>query len=346
MNKNYYGVQSLRGLGALLVVVFHVVVMARDQLDPAAWMFTAGAAGVDLFFVISGFIMVVATRDSWGKQGTAAPFLLRRLIRIVPLYWLFTTLKLLMILATPVAQRHTPLESWHTIASYLFIPAWNSDRHAWPLVIPGWTLSFEMFFYLLFAGALLLRLHPTRFLSLVFAGLAAVGFFFGPFERAVFVLLDARLLEFVLGMWIAHLTLARRLIPVPLAWVLVPVSIAALLLTNTLPGSVLDTYPLLIWGVPSAMLLYAVVSLENHSRFWQMPIPRHIGDASYAIYLSHELVISMARILVQKAGLVGTPSVAAALALSLIGACVAGVIIHHRIERPIIRWLRTRIVAT
>lgn len=343
MQQNYYGVQSLRGLGALLVVAFHVMIMAHDKLDPNAGMFTAGAAGIDLFFVISGFIMVIATRDSWGKKGTATPFLLRRLIRIVPLYWMFTTLKLLMILAIPVTAHTVPVDLWHMIASYLFIPAWNNEHRAWPLVVSGWTLSFEMLFYILFACALFLRAHPIRSLSLIFAVLAATGVYFAPFDLAIFTLLDARLLEFVLGMWVAQLVVAGYIIPTKLAWALMPTTIGLLLFTNTLPSTITESYPLLIWGIPSALLLYAVVSLENHSRFWKMSIPRHIGDASYAIYLCHGFVISIARVMVQKAELTGTTAVGAALLLSLIGACIAGGIIHHLVERPIIRWLRVKL---
>lgn len=323
-----------------MVVAFHAMLMAHTRLTADAPMFTAGAAGVDLFFVISGFIMVIATHAHWGKPDMALPFLLRRLIRIVPLYWLFTTLRLAMLLAAPSADAQALLTSWHTLASYLFIPAWNAEHHPWPLVVPGWTLSFEMLFYLLFAGALALRIRPIVPLTLLLALLAMIGLRYAPFTQAAFVLCDARLLEFVLGMWLARLTLAQRLLPACLAWCLVAASITSLLLTNMLPSTITEPYPLFIWGIPSAILLYAVVSLENHSRFWQRALPRSVGDASYAIYLSHELVISAVRVVLQKLMVTGPLATVSMLILSLVGACIAGIMIHRRIERPILSLLQ------
>lgn len=335
MQKTYDGIQVLRGLGALLVVLFHVMVMVRDRLDPTSWVFTAGAAGVDLFFVISGFIMVVATHRAWGKSGTAWPFLKRRLIRILPLYWMVTTLKFAIL----VVGGKAVIDSWHTIASYLFIPAWNQDHQAFPLLAPGWTLAFEMFFYVLFAGMLFLKKSPVIPLTILFIVLAAIGIAGAPFQQAIWVLLDQRLLEFVLGMWVGKLVLSGRVLPRSLAWPLVPMNILLIVLTNALPAAITDQYMLIIWGIPSALLVYAVVSLEG-SPLWRMRVPLALGNASYAIYLIHEFAVSAVRVVIQSAHLSGALATATALVLSILVASMAGLILHRYVEKPVTQRLR------
>ncbi|MBA4334995.1 MAG: hypothetical protein C0420_08825, partial [Methylobacterium sp.] len=108
-------IQVLRALAAFMVAVHHVqpdaAVLARLAGQPFAgsdllpWM-----AGVDIFFVVSGFIMVHASASLFDRPGAPALFLKRRLVRIVPLYWAATTLFLLIGLALP-ATLNSPAPS-------------------------------------------------------------------------------------------------------------------------------------------------------------------------------------------------------------------------------------------
>lgn len=98
------------------------VAMAERAYD-SSLRFDCGQCGVDIFFAISGFVMVVVTAGIWGRPGTAEPFLVRRAIRVVPLYWLFTVFKVLLLLALPALAVSTVLTPWHVISSFLFIPA-------------------------------------------------------------------------------------------------------------------------------------------------------------------------------------------------------------------------------
>jgi len=135
-------IQALRALAATAVVFAHFqmdlgrLLNARDALPDL----TLGNAGVDLFFVISGFVMVYASEPMFGRAGGPLQFMTRRLIRIVPLYWLVTTLYLVMALAIPAFEKSYSVAS--VVASYLFIPWPRLDGIMQPLVGQGWTLNY------------------------------------------------------------------------------------------------------------------------------------------------------------------------------------------------------------
>ena len=154
---HFSSIQILRGMAALFVVFFHVSEMLLQYTDRQgifcrfASLWHTGAAGVDLFFIISGFVMVQSTRDKFQKNGSSSEFMLRRIIRIVPLYWLYTSVMLVLVLL-PFTLKNQVFSGWYTVASYLFIPVLNpASGLDLPLLAPGWTLSYEMYFYLIFA---------------------------------------------------------------------------------------------------------------------------------------------------------------------------------------------------
>jgi hypothetical protein len=148
-------IRTLRGLAALLVVGFHAA-------EKAGLSFKVGAIGVDLFFVISGFIIWVVTAQRPATPGT---FLLNRAIRVVPLYWTITLLVAGLALLVPSLLASRVLDPARLLASLLFIPHLDAAGMPWPLLAPGWTLNHEAFFYLVFAAGLLLP-RPARALAL------------------------------------------------------------------------------------------------------------------------------------------------------------------------------------
>src|SRR5258706_16365621 len=95
----YYGVQALRGVAAIMVVLFHIVKMVHTKLDGPPIEFAAGGGGVDIFFAISGFVMILTTAHAWGTPRLWLTFLCRRLLRIVPLYWLLTAAMVALLFA-------------------------------------------------------------------------------------------------------------------------------------------------------------------------------------------------------------------------------------------------------
>ena len=208
--ENYTGIQALRFLAAILVVMFHATLYTRDRLDPTFNSWIPGGGGVDVFFVISGFVMVVSSRKLATKTGGWLLFAKRRLIRIIPLYWLSTTLKIAAILAVPSLVLHTNLSFYQVATSYLFFPARNAEGDLHPLLIVGWTLNYEMFFYMVFTLALLLRWDIYWFIGTAL-GICAFGSLLPNIESdALRFYFNPIVLEFFGGMLLARAALTWR----------------------------------------------------------------------------------------------------------------------------------------
>lgn len=161
---NFLTVQALRVVAALLVVLLHAFETWGERVDPAApgvnW--DNGAAGVDIFFIISGFVMVISSRRLVDQAGAWLIFLRHRVVRIVPLYWLLTTVKILAVVALAGVVLRTGLDFNFVAGSYLFLPVTDSAGHFRPVLPVGWTLTYEFLFYLLFAAALAMRVDVLR----------------------------------------------------------------------------------------------------------------------------------------------------------------------------------------
>src|SRR5215831_4540480 len=141
------GLQYVRGIAAMMVVYHHTgfqIFKAGGHVGLPLWQL--GAAGVDLFFVTSGFIMWVTTQDA---HVTPAEFCYRRIVRVAPLYWLATLFLLGVSLAAPQLLGTTKFDPGHAMESLLFVPVEHPifAGEALPFIIQGWTLNYEMFFY-------------------------------------------------------------------------------------------------------------------------------------------------------------------------------------------------------
>jgi exopolysaccharide production protein ExoZ len=339
-------VQNLRALAAYMVVVHHVLTL---NLGPhlAGQVPRIGASGVDVFFVVSGFIMVHTTR---GERGEAADFVRRRLRRILPLYWLVT---LAIFAACLAGLRPNGLSAGDGSAANLldslaFIPFRRESGEILPLVAVGWTLAYEMLFYAVFAIGLALRrsVPVLATVGLTLGLLVGIGLAAGPFAAApAFVFTRPLLLEFLAGCLIAELH--YRSFPVIAPRKLVAAGAAALALGVALLGcgawTGLDVEQYgasraLVWGGPAALIVAGAVALEAAGRGLDSPFLRLQGDASYATYLVHMLVIQAAtKLVVRLAPELPAVPVAAGLVL-LCG--LAGTLVHLWIERPLMAALR------
>src|SRR5262249_24241122 len=144
-----HNVQALRALAALSVVIFHLSLIEKKyfaQHIVSTNLGKLGTAGVHLFFVISGFVMVVVSMGQLGKNGAAFQFLLRRMIRILPIYWIYTTIVLVIFIVTPQLVNASTGHKANIIASFTLFPTLSV-----PLVSQAWTLTYEFFFYIVFA---------------------------------------------------------------------------------------------------------------------------------------------------------------------------------------------------
>ncbi len=285
--QTFFGVQALRGVAAALVVVHHSTQLWEGRLHTqstaAGW--GNGAAGVDIFFVISGFVMAYTALGRRHMTGT--DFLRRRIVRIVPLYWICTVAT---IAALAMRYRHNLSSSGdfgtaHVLASFLFLPTVNKLGNVGPVLVIGWTLSYEMFFYFLFAVSLAFaaKVSPLRLVTILMVAISCIGLFYRANWPVITVLTQPIILEFVAGLWLAYAVLLRQHWPRNLTIALGLIGLLTLLwipLAN-------DALRPLCWGVPAFAVVASVVMGENGIAPYLPHWALRIGDASYSLYLSH-----------------------------------------------------------
>lgn len=336
--SKFDGIQSLRFVAALLVVVTHSTFYAGERLDPTMDTWHFGEIGVDIFFVISGLVMVISSRGLEGTKDGWKYFGMRRIVRIVPMYWIATTIKLLTLIVLPSAVLHAQLDPGKTFLSYLFLPSRNFEGRVEPLLGVGWTLTFEMFFYFIFTVALLLRAKPIWFCAIVFT-VCALGNIARPDDWApALVYLNPIVLYFLVGMaigrWVQDRS-NRRLI----AWM---TYILILWLVIPFADGEFSKYDLssLIRHICVSVLVIVVVASE---RWINGRLPKaviYMGDASYTLYLFHPLIapvvpVVLAMIGVQVAGL--------SVVLSILAAVLGAALVFRFVERPVTRFLQTKL---
>lgn len=311
-------VQYLRGAAALGVVVYHAGLTAGVPLGPGAW-------GVDIFFVISGFLMVLIT----GQASRPWPFLRDRLIRIAPLYWIATCASFALYGRVSTGGQ-SPIDD--LVASFAFIPLGESGDAPWffPVLNVGWTLNFEMLFYLVFAGSLFFpRRWQLAALTSLFLGLALIrethlgGAL--PWQFWGHPIIFEFLAGAALGTgWAVG---ARR----GLCIALCGTSFGAL------AALALSDYPLLAFSALSATAILVLAVLLERARM-PLRLPLLLGDASYSIYLWHYLGIGAAAMMVPGVSL---PPVA--LVSLYVGVGVtSGLAAHFLLERPLLSIMRRR----
>ena len=275
-SSKLHSLQALRAIAAWLVVIDHAQIELSHN-DPQDWVthvgWTLGSLGVSVFFVISGFIMAHICWDSFGHPAAAADFLKRRLIRIVPLYWLATIAALAY---HRVSSTHGAHAGWSDIAhSLAFIPYANEEG-AWAPILPqGWTLGYEMMFYGVFAvGLLLPRGTALPAIGAALAGLVLVG----PLQQdaTVAYLASPIVLWFLAGMALAvawhRLTLMEPVWIAKPARLLEPFGNASystylshgVVLTMLLRAWTMFVGPPSIWLVPASLLAATAVGWATH----------------------------------------------------------------------------------
>jgi exopolysaccharide production protein ExoZ len=333
--RTYKGLQVLRIVAAGLVVGLHSTFYMRERLNPKADLFGVGVTGVDIFFVLSGFVMIYSSTQLFTISDGWKVFAERRIARIVPLYWIATTIKLALLFLASSFVLHAHFDVWKTICSYFFIPTYNIDHEIEPLLGVGWTLNFEMFFYLLFASTLLFRINVYKFCGAALCLLALGSYLRQPGWPAASFYLNSIVLEFFLGMLIAWACLHGKSLP---RWAALPLLVAGFgFMLYRLPP--VNSPRILMIGIPAALIVLATASLEGIlSR-----LPRwltYLGDASYAIYLFHPMCSPAAPALLHK---LHNTSAYLSVSLSLAIALVVGCLVHEFVERPINNVLRTRL---
>jgi exopolysaccharide production protein ExoZ len=323
-------IQHLRAVAAIGVALHHSIAQVYGNNGHAYGRL--GAAGVDLFFVISGFIMWVTAIS---RDEAPGKFVLKRLLRIVPLYWLVTTLVLAIVLVKPQLMRSASFDAAHAVASYLFI-AWPHPKFTgmfWPVVVPGWTLDYEMFFYAIVTVSLAFALRwRAMIICAVLVALAVLGSTLAPMTIAGFYT-DPILLEFALGIAIGVCFTRRAALPRGVAYALIVLGMGLFVVLGPLET---DANRLVCWGVPMALLVLGSV---NAPTILPGRAFRVLGDASYSIYLTQFCTIAPAAAVVNSVFHGAAGKVLATVALIAV-AVGGGVVAYGLVERPLTRVVK------
>jgi exopolysaccharide production protein ExoZ len=323
-------VQMLRAIAAFLVVFVHLEKLAEMAgFAPGATYF--GNSGVDLFFVISGMIMVLTTA---GGRQTAAGFLRNRLTRIAPLYWSITLFVFGVAVVAPTLLQSTTSDPVQLLKSLAFIPFARADGAMHPTVFVGWTLNYEMAFYVLFAAGMLL---PGRYLGLAVTGavlIAAVaaGLALKPKDPALSFYVQPIVLEFAGGMALGALHPRVQVRP---AWRWPALAVGGAAFVVMLADAWL--FPVdraLAFGVPAVVIVACAAIVEQTGLRANLGWVQLLGAASYAVYLTHFFCTQVVVKLFEHMDLQGARALAG-FPLAFLLVALVGVAAHLRIELPL-----------
>ncbi|MBO9580342.1 MAG: acyltransferase [Sphingobium sp.] len=323
-----HSLQVMRAVAAFMVALYHAhLVLIERHLATASeaemYVFAFGRAGVHMFFVLSGFIMVMTTNES---RYSFKDFIARRFGRIYPIYWI----SVLLLLATAAAFGQPFAVSFtHSIGALLLLPA-DAPR----FIGAAWTLSFEVYFYICFGLAMMLGLtRGLMILAAFFLCCVAVGTLIDNQGPLLNQMTSVLLLEFLGGTAIGWLAVRGKL---PERWGAAITGAAILLFMLVLAIGYDKTREAFSFGAPSLLLVLGLVCWERHAG--SHPLLQRIGklgDSSYALYLNHEAVILALVTLV--------PAGVAAIPVSVALACVVfGIAVHVLAEKPLLKLLRAR----
>jgi len=341
-------IQVLRAIAALSVAVGHtqrnaILVAAANHREFDPILLDLTEAGVDLFFVISGFVMVFASRDLFATPGGGLVFLSRRIARIVPLYWSMTTIFLTAMLVSPNLIPVGRLGPAEILASYFFVPYYRPEEH-WmhPVYSVGWTLNYEMFFYAVFGCVIAFPVkRALMVLTAVFCTLTVAGVIFRPAPGIFFFWSRPIILEFVMGAWIGYVRLTEFRVTNWTAAILVLAGAAGFAL-QVISGIYAHGYwrPL-VWGLPAAAII-AAATLSNWNiaarGVWKPMVL--LGGASYALYLVHPMAVHAMHLLWVKLGLPAYASETVYFFVTLAPLPLVAVAIYLCFEKPVTKALQ------
>lgn len=265
-------IQLLRLFAAICIIIYHSGVVGEN-----------GYFAVEIFNTISGFIIVYSTQNIDSKKF----FLRKRLIRILPLYWSLTLVMYGIIYVFPDLSIMSEAAPEYLIKSLLFLPFVNSKGYNAPILGVGWTLNYEMLFYIIFFISLQISHRYRAIISAtIIVGLTAIGYLFN-FENILFLdyYTDLYLLEFVWGILAFYIIeWAKKTITWKQKYViyygLAIISLIWLIINVGSSGNIHRCFRL---GIPSGIFFAAILLCLEHRSF--PPILLSLGDASFSIYL-------------------------------------------------------------
>lgn len=327
--------QALRALAALLVVFSHIRHKHLQNSEPVAQFMSGydfGPYGVDIFFVISGFIIAYIGPPGFHTLADIARFAKRRVVRIFPLYWLVTLVAFTAWLYNPqIVNSSAP----HLTRIWESFVLWPTDGRY--LYQTGWTLSYEIYFYLLFALTMLAGPLQRIILPVFLAASIALGVYLTPNKDSpVFHMVTGHyLIEFLAG-YLFCILFRNNFQNFPRAGLaFLGLGTCLILAKSVFGGPVLEG--IYYWGAPAILIVFGGLMIENIIKW-----PKHIiamGDASYALYLTHSLVLAPLAIIWYKLLPASLTSNVLFMLVALAATLITAHLCHLIFEKPVTRLL-------
>lgn len=287
-------VQWLRAIAVIMVVVYHVLLKAQ-LLGLTATSFSLGAAGVDLFFIISGFIMVYIT---FRKSYRPSDFLKKRVTRIVPLYWTLTFVAAVVFILQPsLVNSHNGDTT--IVGSFTLFPVSGKVM----LLAVAWTLQYEFLFYFIFSAFLPFLNKRYLFASLTIITLTLIGVKDHDNYIVKFIS-NPIILEFIYGMAAFFILRNTKLNPL----IFIILGLMGFYAFHSFNIGLEQRY--IGYGVPMTLIFLGFASINNDNGLFKLKpfkLLAYIGDASYSIYLTHIFSIAIMVLLLRQTNLLSSP---------------------------------------
>lgn len=344
MNNTIYSIQYLRGVAALLVVFHHASGYLSKYSEGLVKLdVEIGGSGVDLFFIISGFVIFFIADKS---NKTISHFLKDRIIRVVPMYWVYTCIMVILVILIPeMIYNTTTFEALHVFKSLFFIPSYHPGlkNQIWPILAQGWTLIYEMFFYCIFSMILFITSKPLTRLILLLVMLTSfviLGKLFQSTNPFFVTYTSTLLFEFFGGAIIGYLFIKNKL----------PHTFFSILIIALGVFGFLSSYfhfgwgesRVREWGIPSGLIVFGLVSLEKRHK---VPISNTfilLGNSSYSLYLSHLLTLDIFGLLWVQVNIDTAYFHLMMFFLSITLSIVVGILSYRLVEKPLTMFIKNK----
>jgi len=347
--KQIQEIQVLRLVASMMVLISHLQHEVMDQsfvdtanfkpFEPVFW-----AGGVDLFFIISGFIMYHLSRNSFGKPGAPSQFILRRIVRVAPPYWFFTIAMLCAMVLFAGSVRYGSPSLEQIVGSFLFLPLPDPYGHFYPVLILGWTLNFEMLFYAVFAVGLFF--NKSWGMTFVIAALLVLGGlpYFHVVQSPPFAFwANPIVFEFLFGIALAHLRDTGVRVGPLVGWSLFVAGMALMVVFKVTGLTELGGLWRPLWmGLPAFVACAGPALLDEKLDSALKPLMRALvfgGNASFALYLSHPFSINLVALVAPRIG-IHSPWLYIVVAGGF--AMIVAAFVYLLLERPMTGWLHRR----
>lgn len=332
-------IQYLRGIAAILVVLSHIAWKnIQSGGSTMHWWHEAGTFGVDIFFIISGYIMVYITKDLHQKPNSVRLFLKKRFIRIIPLYWFYTLIALAIFTIMP-EKVNSAGGGTDILKSFFLLPLKSDENY---LVGVGWTLHYEFLFYILFSFGLLLN---RKVGTITVASIILFSLFYSIFlpmkgmNYIFYTFLNDIFIEFALGMFLYFILLKLKKIDKTISITSILIGIYLFYYLHT--GNHITGVDHIDMGTSAFLICFGVISLEYFWKKREFKFLTTLGNASYSIYLLHPFVLVIVLMFSNKFQNIIPQNEIFIIILMFLVSLVSGYISYLYIESNLIKWTRS-----